>query len=340
MTYDEIISSITHELTGDPKKDIPYLKEQCDKYKDTEYGKEIVRACGRLLANYLSDKDKETVVRELKNFDLGIDSTLEEVKFNQFQKNFNKALELIEPLIKKIEEMCENGMYVDDKVSEYHCFNNLVEEVMYTYYNKVEKEQRASDIPYASVYFQYGSLLIDLDRWEDAQKALEKAKRWNPSSANIILELCETYKHLKQFDLFFETVKDTFKYCYEPHTLARCYRALGWYFTEKELYEDAIAVYVLSLQFEPSDFVTSEMYYISQKSGKQFEHPDFEETKKVAEKYGIPIGAHEDVLGITYSLGKDAMEKDAKEAAKYFFNFFYQLTGNETVKELIDKLDN
>ncbi len=45
MTYDEIISSITHELTGDPKKDIPYLKEQCDKYKDTEYGKEIVRAC-------------------------------------------------------------------------------------------------------------------------------------------------------------------------------------------------------------------------------------------------------------------------------------------------------
>lgn len=34
MTYEEIIGEITAGLTGDNKKDIAYLKEQMDKYKE------------------------------------------------------------------------------------------------------------------------------------------------------------------------------------------------------------------------------------------------------------------------------------------------------------------
>ena len=339
MSYDEIMQEITAGLSGDPKKDFKYLKEQCDKYKDSEYGKEIVRACGRLMATLLTDEQKAEISKAMNNHDLGIEATLEEVRFNQYQKKFEKALSLLEPLVKKIEEMNENGMFADDKVSEYYCFDNLMEEILYSYYTKPEKDLRHSDIDYATIYTQYGSLLIDLERWDDAQKVLEKARKWNPASAYVIFELCETYKHKNQLDLYFDTVKDAFKYAYEPKTVARCFRNLGWYFVEKELYDEAMAVYVMSLQYEQSDFVSSEMYYISQKTGKAVSQPTLEDIKKAAEKYGFPIGAHEDVVGVAYSMGRQALASDNKDMALFFLGIVYNLTEADEVGELIKKLN-
>ena len=339
MVYDEIMQEITAGLSGDSKKDFKYLKKQCDKYKDSEYGREIVRACGRLMATLLTDEQKAEISKAMNNHDLGIEATLEEVRFNQYQKNFDKALSLLEPLVRKAEEMNENGMFSDDKVSEYYCFDSLMEEILYSYYTKPEKDLRHSDIGYAKIYTQYGSLLIDLERWDDAQKALEKAREWDPASAYVIFELCETYKHKKQLDLYFDTMKDAFKYAYEPKTVARCYRNLGWYFVEKELYDEAMAVYVMSLQYEQSDFVGSEMYYISQKTGKTVSQPTLEDIKKVADKYGFPVGAHKDVVGIAYSMGRQALEADNKDMALFFLGIVYSLTEADEVGELLKKLN-
>lgn len=338
MTYDEIMQEITAGLSGDSKKDFQYLEQQCDKYKNSEYGKEIVRACGRLMSNLLTDEQKAKFSKAMDNYDLGIEATLEEVKFNQYQKNFDKALSLLEPLVKKIEEMNENGMFADDKVSEYYCFDNLMEEILYSYYTKPEKDLRHSDIDYATIYTQYGSLLIDLERWDDAQKALEKAREWNPASAYVIFELCETYKHKNQLQLYFDTVKEAFKFAYEPKTVARCFRNLGWYFVEKELYDEAIAVYVMSLQFEKSDFVSSEMFYISQKTGKQVSQPTLDDIKKVAEKYGFPLGAHKDVVGVAYSMGRQALASGNKNMALFFLGIVYSLTEADEVGKLIEQI--
>ena len=339
MTYEEIMVEIEANLTGDPKHDIKYLNEQCDIYKDTEYGKEIIRACGRLIAKVLPDEAKAKITEAI-NQDLSkYEKKLEEARFNQYQKKYDKALKIIESLIKDIEEMYANGMYADDKVSEYFCFESPMEEVLYCHFNHGEKDIRDPDIPFASIYMEYGSLLIDLDRWEDAQKALEKAREWNPVSTSIIFELCETYKPLNQLQLYLDTVKEVFQYCYEPETVARAYRNLGWYFVEKELYDEAVTVLLMSLQYEKNDFVQSELFYIEQKSGKQIAQPEIEDLKRIAEKYGFPVGAHTDVLSILYSIGIDAMKHDNKEVAKYFLNLLFDLTDDDDIKALIDKLE-
>ena len=57
--FEAIMTSITAGLSGDSKADIKYLQEQSEKYKDHEYGKEIVRACGRLMYQVLPDDKKE-----------------------------------------------------------------------------------------------------------------------------------------------------------------------------------------------------------------------------------------------------------------------------------------
>ena len=44
MDFEKIMQEITSGLTGDGEKDIQYLMEQCEKYKDHEIdGKKIVR---------------------------------------------------------------------------------------------------------------------------------------------------------------------------------------------------------------------------------------------------------------------------------------------------------
>ena len=49
MTYSDIILEIEGGLTGEREHDIPYLQEQCRKYRDHESAREILRACGRLV---------------------------------------------------------------------------------------------------------------------------------------------------------------------------------------------------------------------------------------------------------------------------------------------------
>lgn len=58
MTYDEIMQSITYGLTGDFETDQIYLKEQMEKYKDHELGKEIIRACARIMYQIIPDDKK------------------------------------------------------------------------------------------------------------------------------------------------------------------------------------------------------------------------------------------------------------------------------------------
>ncbi len=47
--FDSIMREITGGMSGDAKEDMAYLQDQMEKYKDHEMGKEIIRACGRLM---------------------------------------------------------------------------------------------------------------------------------------------------------------------------------------------------------------------------------------------------------------------------------------------------
>ena len=58
---EEIIKNITDGLTGDNEKDIQYLMEQTEKYKNHESSKEILRECGRLLYERLPEDSRPKI---------------------------------------------------------------------------------------------------------------------------------------------------------------------------------------------------------------------------------------------------------------------------------------
>lgn len=336
MDFEKIMREITSGLTGDGKKDIKYLMEQAEKYKDHEMGKEIVRAIGRLLFKCVPE-DKRAEMDRLINNDLASwESILEEVRFKQHEKKFDEALTLMEGLIRKFED---SNMFSDDQVSEYHCFNEFFEEALYKYHEEPTRELRRATYPLDVFYTQYGSLLVDLQRPKDAEAALVKALHWNPADVKIMFERAETRKVQGDMDGFFKLTLEAFKYAFRPKQVARCFRNLGFYFTEKELWEESVACHTMSLQYDnESNLAMSELYYIQQKAGKVIQPPKTDRLREISEQYGFPVGADQDVLGLSYHYGKLFAEQGNTEAARYCWEITYGLTDDEDIKKMLDKL--
>lgn len=336
MTYDEIMRKITSGLTGDNEKDRAYLKEQMEKYKDHELSTEIIRACGRLFYDLVPEDKKKELAQAMNNDMSGIHAVLDEVRFNIYKKDYEKALELMENLVKKTEE---NPLYQNDSVTEYFSFATPFEFFMYVQLHKADKEIKWIEYPYSSIYLQYGSLLIDLKRYQEANLILEKAVRWNPMSAKILFEYAESFKILGQLDDYIEVTKRGFSVAYTRNEVARAYRNWGYYFIEQEKYQAAIGCYLLSLEYEKdSKGAQSELFYIHQKTNGSVKQPTIEELEQIAEEEGFSLEINEDVLGIAFAYGKHFLEEGEMDGARVMFEIVYELTYDETVKDILDKL--
>jgi tetratricopeptide (TPR) repeat protein len=334
--FDSIMREITAGMSGDAKTDIAYLMDQTEKYKNHEMGKEIIRACGRLMYELVSDDNKEALAKLFDNESAGIDAALEEVRFNIYKKAFDKALQIMEALVTKVEDL---HAFEDDQVSEYHLFDEFFEEVLYQYRAEPEKDIRQAQIPYTEIYLLYGSLLVELKRIPDAREALKKGLRWNPVSFRITSEYIETYKMTGDLDPFFDLTKDAFKIAFRSADVARCYRNLGFYFVEKKLWSEAIACYLLSLQYErESTQAQSELYYINSVTDGKIPEPSIDQLKAYSEKYGFPLGADDDVLGLSVSYGRHCLEQNNPDAARYFLAIAYDLTDDEEIEKMIENL--
>ena len=103
MTYDEIMREITKGLTGDISDDMPYLKEQMEKYKDHELATEILRACGRLMFELIPQDKKEELGKVIGNEIKAVESTLDEIRYNVYKNNFETAMKLSEALVEKVD---------------------------------------------------------------------------------------------------------------------------------------------------------------------------------------------------------------------------------------------
>ncbi|MDR1603445.1 MAG: tetratricopeptide repeat protein [Gracilibacteraceae bacterium] len=340
MKYEEIMQKVTSGLTGKPDADMEYLRNQSEKYKMHELAQEILRGIGRLMYEVIPPDKREEMERLFKNNRLGVDTSIEEAEFQIHKKNFGRALEILESIIKKIED--DNGeliMFRDDSVSEYHCFRNILEEILYKEMNKPQRTVRAMPEDFDHLYFMYGNLLFELKRFDESSTALKKAIRINPINADAMLELAEISKVKGEWKEYLELTKQCLCIAYSGSNVGRCYRNMGFYYIEKQKYDVATVLYYISMLFDrQSNMAQSELLYIQQISGKPTPPPSGDEVQKIFEQYNIQSGANDLVLGIAAGLGRSAKEQEHYDAARFFFSILYDLTNDDVVKGWIDNL--
>lgn len=341
MDYQEIMRDIASGLTGENEKDIQYLMEQMEKYKEHEFGKEIIRACGRLISGMLPEEKVNEFANAFEKDNAEIENELDDLFSTLQSGDYNLALNKVEKLVENAEELISAGMYQNDSVSDYFCFINPMQELLYGYRHRdSEKDIRPSSFPFATIYFFYGNILFELGRYTEANVALGKAKRWNPMDADIAFEYAETYKAMGDIETFFDYTIEIFNFAYKSEDLARCYRNLGYYFIEKKMWQEAIACEDYSLNFDSNtDAAYGELFYIEQTTHLEIKPAPIETMKKFSRKYGFPLEPNEDVVGLAIAYGENSAENGNDEFAKYFLNIAYDLTHFDEVKQLLDELE-
>lgn len=228
--------------------------------------------------------------------------------YSNLNKNVSKALNLINK--KEYKEAKEILLeYVEKTKTLYkknnYSFNNLTEFYLFASNFGIKKETYWINLNTSEACRLLGYILIEEKDYDKALEYLKESFKYNPVNVNTFFELSECYKMMKDYDKMKEIIDSLYDYLYNESMLAKYYRNLGFYYIEKENYDLAFSLYLISLEYEFNQFALSEMMYIR----KKLDDKDFIIEKKLAVKQirdnGINIGISGKNLSLLRNLSKD-----------------------------------
>lgn len=332
--YEDIINEIKANLGGNKDLDRRYLSSQVEKYKDHPYNKEILKEISRMMWDCLSDEEKLEYI-EITNNENPIMDILNDVSYDIEKGEYKLALNKLDKFMESFQPIFE-----DDKVSEYHFFTNPLEEILFYTYIGAEKEVKLipDNQPLLDLYYIYGFLLLETQKFDKAEEYLKKAIRINPVSSRIILELCEIYKlHTYNYNKYYMYASDALKYAYYPSDIGRCYRTLGYYYVEENQMKTALALFTYSMEFDLSPMAYSEITHIKSKNNIEM---TLEESIDIIESKNIQLGPNTFILETLERLANEYEENMLLNQSIYFYELLYALTNDEKISERIDDIKN
>lgn len=254
------------------------------------------------------------------------------------EKDVEAAVDILRQQIEVVEAL---NLYNDGR-ADYYDFNTLMEMVMFQ--SQHPEIHPVSDIeePLNRLYAMYGSLLLEQGKLDEAQEALAIAMDWNPMSADIAFEHAEVFKQKKDWEKLKELTIAIFPIAYKRREIAHCYRNLGYYFVEKQMWDEAVGCYLLSMSFADAEGryqAELELKYIHDETEGQAQRPSIGALRSYGEKYGFPIGPDSKIIETAMQYGKTMLANKKYEHAQYFLDIAYKLTESKELKELLDGIN-
>lgn len=277
--YEEIITEIKKKLTNNKDKNLKYLKEMCEKYKNHKMANEIIKEIGRMIfENTSEDKQEELSDLIAKDITSHFEKSEEYIR-NGDLKNAKKELENF---------VKTSIIFQEDKVSIPYSPRNLIEYVFCCELNQ-SKKVRDIGVDYSTGYCRLGSIAIEENEFNKAVEYLNEAIRFNPYNVSARFELVEAYKRKGKLKLVKEEIDKTYIYIYLPNDLSRYYRDLGYYYIEKGNFKLAKQLYVYSIRFDSSkkDTIINELQYIFSRTGDK-KIPNLQEAYESLVQENIP----------------------------------------------------
>ena len=252
-----------------------------------------------------------------------------------------KAAEAEAALKAEIEKVEQLNLY-NDGHADYYDFNTLMEMVMFQ--SQHPEIQPVADIeePLNRLYAMYGSILLEQGKLDEAEEALAIAMDWNPMSAAIAFEHAEVFKQKKDWEKFKELTTAVFPIAYKRKEIAHCYRNLGYYFVEKQMWDEAVGCYLLSMSFADAEGryqAELELKYIHEETEGQAQRPSIGALRSYGDKYSFPVGPDAKIIETAMQYGKSMLANKKYEHANYFLDIAYKLTESKELKELLDGIN-
>ncbi|CAN5460984.1 hypothetical protein BH10CYA1_BH10CYA1_27720 [soil metagenome] len=288
----QITAEIDAGLTGDDTKDVEYLQNCAEKYKDEPNQMEIRRHIGRQLATKLTEEERQEFDSAYNNDLNRMKQTLSEVLTLIKAQDITAAEKLLAE--NKLEEGLDENILRDDSVTMYLEFENPVEEAFYNVKFKPEKRVMDVGLPFKTSYQLAAFIAVEKKELDKALRILDTGIRRCPLAADLIFERGEVYKMQNRLPDLYKTMTENSAYLYRRTDIAHYFRNIGWYFSSKQDWDTAICCYAASAMWQEHPMVSNELTYIQQTSKRSFDQinnliQDAERWKAVLARHSLNV---------------------------------------------------
>ena len=286
----EIIKMIESELTGDPEQDAGIWNEWGERYRGQPGSEPLLHEIGRrlfaLLLEEEGDEPEEIYNDMVESADDDYEEACRLIDRGQLDEALGKLLVLTEVI--RVYPLPEETIWMD--------FSSYLDSLVYMdHYSEEIGDREIGRHPMhpGRILYTCGSLLIEMDRADEAIQPLEMLVSLDPVCPKYLFELGEAYKRCGRIRDAYDTALYSIHYASNRAELARGYRDLAYCLCESENFEDAVMLYLLSLRYQSSRRAEAELQWIRKKSGISAENYDEEMILQCCSRLEIPVGISE-----------------------------------------------
>lgn len=288
----KLINQLEFELNGDADHDIDILNQWAEKYRGNPEAGLLNRTISRKLFDLLTTEGAGMPSQLIEDIIADSKETYNEACQLIGSGKYEEAVQILLPLADIIPDipLSEDTVWMD--------FNSYLDSLLYQdFFEEFIDGREIGRHPMhpGKILFTLGSLLIDLNRPEEAADALQMLLTYDPVCPKYLFEMAEAYKRTGDIQDAASSSLRALTCASSNEELARGYRDLAYCMSEAEAYEDAMMLNLLSLHYQPSRHAETEIEWIQKKSGISPDAFSGEAILKRCEELNIPIGISEPV---------------------------------------------
>lgn len=260
----EILKKIENELNGDPDHDSDIWNEWGERYRGQPGSEPLLKEIGRRIFSLALEEDDDLAQQIYNDMIETADRDYEEacrlIQRDQYEEALSKLLVLTGVI--RSYPLDEEAVWAD--------FNSYLDSLVFQdYYSDLigDREIKRHPMHPGRILYTCGSLLIEMDRAEEALEPLEMLADLDPVCTKYLFELGDAYKRTGCIKEAYDTAMWALACASTREELARGYRDLAYCLTESGSYEDAVMLYMLSLRYQSSRQAGAEIAWIQKKAG-------------------------------------------------------------------------
>lgn len=288
----EIMKKIESEMTGDPERDADILNEWGERYRGQPGSEPLLSEIGHRIFRLVMEEDPELPQQIFDDMVETADEDFEEacrlIEAQQYEDALSKLLVLAS--LVKAYPLSDDSVWTD--------FNSYLDSLVFQDYFAEEigeREVARHPMHPAHMLYTLGSLLIEMDRPEEAKEPLQMLLTLDPVCPKYLFELGEAYKRTGAYQEACNNAMWALQCASTRAELARAYRDLAYCFSESGAYEDAVMLNLLSLQYQSSCHAEAELAWIRRNTGISVDGYSYETIANRCRELDIPVGISETV---------------------------------------------
>ncbi|MGI5844620.1 MAG: hypothetical protein ACOX9B_10640 [Candidatus Xenobium sp.] len=247
--YARILAGIREQLTGDPERDLPFLNEQAERYREEPWARPFLRELGRIFYDLMPAEQRAEAARVLDAEMERMQALQQQAWEHLEQGRLDQAQNLLDELRQAVQGLGESDLdaafvdYSDPLEAEFHRLTD-----------PKAKTFRPSPLSHRPLLILQARIHLLRDEPEQALEVLGQAVSRGPVSARLRLLRLEVLQDLGRAEQAFQEALQTLPLCHVPKDLAWGWRILGWCLAELGRGEAALVALLYSLhhRWDPS----------------------------------------------------------------------------------------